>query len=70
MRFEVGKFYKHSGSGFVHIVGRANTTMWGDCLVAETAGHGNSELMPVGDDEVAAQNWSEATREEWESHFS
>lgn len=70
MVFEIGKYYKHSGGGYLHILGEIKTTMWFDCFVAEEAGHGNSELKPVGKDETSAQNWSETTEADWKTNFS
>lgn len=67
MRFEIGKYYKHSGGGMMHIVSAAKTTMWGWCLLAEVVGEAN--LRPVGSDEDYAVNWEEATEQEWMCNF-
>ncbi len=68
MRFEIGKYYKHSGGGpMLHIVCATKTTMWGWALIAEEVG---SSLKAVGSDKSSAVNWTEATEEEWSSHFS
>lgn len=66
--FEIGKVYKHSGGGIMHIIGGLQTTLHGGCLIAEEVGSAN--LKPVGQDEEAAVNWVETTMEEWMSHFS
>lgn len=70
MRFEAGKFYKHNGGGYLHILGPMKTTMWGDTLVAEEAGHGGSGLCAVGSDPGAAINWTETTYNDWMSNFT
>lgn len=69
MVFEIGKYYKHSGGGFLHILCEAKTTMWVDALVAETSGHDHG-IAPVGKDECSAQNWEETTEVEWMKNFS
>lgn len=67
---EIGKYYKHSGGGFLHVLGRLDTTMWGkNSLIAESAGHG-TDLIAVGDDVDSAVNWYETSKEEWLSNFS
>lgn len=67
MRFEIGKFYRlgEPGGRVMHVVGRADTMQYGRCLVAEEPGYAN--LLPVGEDETAAQGWVETTSEEWTS---
>ena len=70
IRLEAGKYYKHSGGGFLHVLGRLDTTMWGkNALIAERSGH-SYDLIAVGDDVDSAVNWSETTKEEWSSNFS
>lgn len=69
MRFEIGKFYKHNGGSYLHILGRVKTTLWDDCLVAEEAGRGENALVPVGEDEGAAENWTETTYDDWMTNF-
>jgi hypothetical protein len=68
MVFEIGKYYKHSGGGVMHIIGAVKTTLYGWCLIAEE--HGSASLKPIGRDEDAAQNWSETTEEHWMLGFS
>ncbi len=67
-RFEVGKYYKHSGGGVIHIVGAVKTTTYGWTLVAEE--HCSSQLKLVGQGVGYAENWSETTVEHWLSGFS
>lgn len=68
MRFEIGKYYKHASGNMMRILGRVEgSTRYRNCLVGETLDSAN--FMPVGEDETSAENWSEATREEWERHF-
>jgi hypothetical protein len=68
MVFEIGKYYRHSGGGIMHIVGGAKTTMYGWCLIAEE--QASSNLKPVGSDETSAQNWRETTEADWMTGFS
>jgi hypothetical protein len=68
MKFEVGKFYEHSSGGMMHIVGGLQTTIYGGCLVAEEFDSAN--LKPIGQDEGAAINWTETTKEKWMQNFS
>jgi len=67
MKFEIGKYYKHSGGGVMHIIGAAQTTLYGWCLVAEE--HASANLKPVGCNETATQNWAETTEKHWMSGF-
>jgi len=64
VRFEVGKYYRHSGGGAMHILVTAQTEMYGDCLIAEE--HSSWCLLPVGTDECNAEHWKEITEEEWQ----
>jgi len=72
MRFEEGKFYRHTTGEEFSIIGRLNTTMWMEnALIAETAGKGfNSGLIVVGDDEGSASNFREISKREWLKNFS
>lgn len=67
MRFEVGKAYRHSGGGEILILGKLNTFVHGDALIAEEA---SGHLVPVGADATHAVNWKEITLEEWNKNFS
>ncbi len=68
MLFEIGKYYKHSSGGMMHIVGEVKTTMYGKCLVAETTEH--YDLKPVGRNKSATENWVESNEQEWMTNFS
>lgn len=67
MKFEIGKCYKHSGGGRMKIVGEANTTVWGNCLVGEET---EGRLTPVGRLEENAVNWEEISEAEWIKNVS
>ena len=64
MRFEIGRYYKHSGGNMMHVVTAAKTYIHGWCLIAEDR---DGSLRPVGSDETSAVNWSEIDRVEWYS---
>ncbi len=68
MVFETGKFYRHTTGQDLAILGELETTMYGKCLVAESNKSG--DLIPVGSDESATQNYIEITKEEWMKNFS
>jgi hypothetical protein len=69
--FEIGKYYKHAGGGYLHILGVIRTTMWGICFVAEEGGCGCGHILkPVGMDSSCSQNWTETTQEDWASLFN
>lgn len=65
--FQVGKAYRHSGGGEMFIVGRAETTLWGNCLIAEEKG---GSLKPVGEGKDYSANWHQIPLEEWNKNFS
>lgn len=62
MKFEIGKYYKHTGGGFLHICGEVKTHIWGHCLIAENK---DGRLVPVGRDESNAVNWVEISEEQY-----
>ena len=67
---KIGKYYKHTGGGYLHIIGRLDTTMWGsNALIAESAGHG-CDLRAVAGDAGSAINWQETTKKDWMTNFS
>ena len=68
MVFEIGRFYRHTSGREMAILGEVETTMYRKCLVAESNRTGN--LLPVGKDESAADNWREISKEEWMQNFS
>lgn len=67
MKFEVGKVYKHNSGAMMKIVGRANTTSYGECFVGERVG--NANLFPTGTDEDATQGWEEIDEEIWNKEW-
>lgn len=50
------------------IVGEVSTTLYGNCLIAETSDSPN--LKPVGRGESFAENWTEINEETWMKNFS
>jgi len=71
MRFEIGKFYKHTTGSMLHIISAGKTTLYGWTHIAEWAGVSNHEtLMAVGSDESSAVNYTEIDEEEWMKAFS
>jgi hypothetical protein len=68
MIFEIGKFYKHRTGMMLSIVGRLNTTMFGDTLIAET--DDNVNFQAVGSTEAYAENYREISEEEWMKNFN
>ena len=56
MVFEVGKCYKHESGKKIRIIGEVDTYFYGHCLIAETD---NAVLIPVGQTEEYAVNWTE-----------
>ena len=68
MKFEIGKYYQHSGLGLkIAVLTDATTTLWGRTLIAETS---DNTLRPVGKDDASAINWHEIAKSEWEKEFS
>ena len=67
MAFEIGNFYEHTGGERMAIIGELSTTMYGNCLVAESSK--SADLRPVGHDEDAAQNWKQISKGKWLSSF-
>jgi len=66
MKFEIGKYYQHSGGHMLSILCEAKTTLYGDCLIAEELG---GSFRPVSKDAEATLNWKEVTKEEWMRNF-
>lgn len=57
MVFEVGKCYRHIGTGNkIKVVCEADTYYFGHCLIAETD---DAEFIPVGRTEDYTMNWEE-----------
>lgn len=67
MTFELGKVYQHTTGIQMKIVGEANTTLYGKCLVGED---NYGKLKPIGADSSNAENWIEITEDEWMKNFS
>lgn len=68
VKFEIDKYYKHESRKIIHILGRVNTTSYGQCLVAETS---SGDLEPIGDQhEDATIGWTKIDKNEWIENFS
>lgn len=69
MKFELGKFYQHSGGGLMHMIAIArNPIMWmGPTLIAESP---SGELTPCGVDATSATNWREVTENRYMNQLS
>ena len=70
MKFELGKYYRFSTKEHgerLHIVGKVNTTLYGECFVGESTK--GSDLSPIGMSADNAQNWSETTVEDFMSFY-
>ena len=67
MKFEIGKFYRHTTGQELSILCEAETTIRGKGLVAETNDH--NELILVGTNVENAINYVEITKEEWMKNF-
>lgn len=71
MKFEIGKYYRHTTGHLLSILGEIETDMWGKTLVAESnRPRAMTELTPVGSDAGAAVNYSEIDREQWMQSYS
>lgn len=71
MKFELGKYYRHTSGDMIATLDFLETTMWGKALITERVGTKNHDICCVGtDDEGYAQNWQEITKEEWMKNFS
>ena len=68
MKFEVGKFYKHTTGHCLAILCEQETTMYGKTLLAEHTCEGDG-FIAVGMDEARAINYHEISREEWLLNF-
>ena len=68
MRFQVGKYYRHSGGGMMHILVATKTKVYGMTMIAE---FNDGSFRPIGDDETSALNWSEVDDvNEWDNLFT
>lgn len=68
MAFEIGKCYEHTCGEMISVVGKVETTLYGECLVAES--NYGSDLKPIGTDDYATANWTEITKGRWLTSFS
>lgn len=67
MKFKVGKFYKHTDGTKLAIICKADTTMFGETLLAEQSN--TSEFIAVGSGKEDAVNYTEITKVEWLESF-
>ena len=63
MKFELGKFYKHTTEHYLYICGIVESLMYGRCLMAEVNGQ---EFQAVGSDEASAVNFHEIPKKEYQ----
>lgn len=69
MKLEEGKFYRHKETdSYIAIVGKVDTTMWGDILVGESPEEPYG-LIPI-DGTKDSDEWEETTKEEWVKQFA
>ncbi len=62
MKFNIGRYYKHSTGKMIFICGVCSTYAYGMCLMAEDV---YGSFSPVGNHEGATDNWREITEEEF-----
>lgn len=67
MKFEIGKYYRHTMGEVVHIIAKVDTFFHGECLLAESD---SGNLMPFGQDEQSAVNWVEVPCWEKETYLA
>ena len=71
MKFEPGKYYKHSTGDMIATLDFLETTLHGRALIAERMFAGHYDLYAIGTSgEGYAPNWRESTKEEWMKNFS
>lgn len=71
MKFEVGKYYFHTGSkSYLAVLGVLDTTLYGRAMIAEQAGRHGHTFIPVGGDEDSTVGYVECSKEEWMTNFS
>ena len=58
MKFQIGQYYQHTTGRVICILGQIHTFFHGSCLLAE---EDTGTLIPVGSDEVSAQNWHQVS---------
>lgn len=64
MKFELGKYYQHSGGQRLHMIALAQTRMYGLALLGEAL---DGSITPCGLDETNAVNWTEISLIEFEA---
>lgn len=62
LKFELGKYYKHTAGTMIYICGVCLTKNYGMCLMAE---RDNGYFYPVGNHKGATDNWHEIKEEEF-----
>ena len=63
MKFEIGKFYRHTnGLNRIVVLGWIGTITCGVTMIAERP---DGTFKAVGDHEGATVGWTEITKEEW-----
>lgn len=62
MKFELGRYYKHTTGSKIFICGLADSIFYGRGLIAEDE---RGELSRVGDSEENTVNYAEITKEEF-----
>lgn len=71
MKFEVGKYYVHTGSkSYLSVLGVLETTLYGKAMIAEKAGKNGHDFVPVGGDEDSTVGYVECSKEEWMTNFN
>lgn len=70
MKFEIGKCYKHENGTLLRILCEADSTVYGDCLIAERMmpGHGYT-FTAVSKEFEAAADFKEVSETEWIDQF-
>jgi hypothetical protein len=58
MKFQIGQYYQHTTGRVICILGQIHTFFHGSCLLAE---EDTGTLIPVGFDQVSAQNWHQVS---------
>ena len=67
--FEMDRFYRHGGGNCIHIIGKVETTLYGQCFVAEE--HDSPHLMPIGMGTGGySQNWYLTDQDDWMTGYS
>lgn len=69
MVFEVGKYYRHLGTGeLLHIIGEVTTsTLYGECLVGES--NNCYDFLPIGKNEENTLNYEEISKDCWDRYW-